>query len=579
MKKILVFLKDYKKETFFAPLFKFLEASFELMVPIVMASLIDIGISNKDVSYIGKCCAILVSLGIIGLICAITAQYFAAKAATGMSTQMRHALFSKIQRFSFTDIDHLGTSTLITRMTSDVNQVQSGVNLVLRLFLRSPSIVFGAAVMSFVVDKKAAVVFAVVIPLLSVIVFSIMLVTMPLYRKVQEKLDRVLLMTRETLTGVRVLRAFNKEEEQKEEFRSDNQVLTDAQIFAGRISALMNPATYIVVNVGLIVLIYTGAVRVQYGALTQGQVVALVNYMSQILVELIKLANLIITVTKAMASGRRIQEILEVPEESEKESEIEIFDEKIPVVEFDHVSLTYKNAMQESLSDISFKAYKGQIIGIIGGTGSGKSSLMNLIPGFYPATKGHINVFGKDVTEWNAKELRSRMGIAFQKPVVFKGTIRDNLCWGKENATDGEIEAALEMSQAREFVEKKEQKLDTLIEQSGRNLSGGQKQRLTIARALVGNPDILLLDDSTSALDYATEAKFRQQFYAMKERPLIFLSSQRVATVRDADCILVMDDGKMVGRGTHGELLKTCDVYREIYLSQTSKEVAGNERI
>ena len=579
MKKLLVYLKNYKKETFCAPLFKFLEASFELLVPLVMASLIDVGIAGKDISYIGKCCAVLISLGIIGLICAITAQYFAAKAATGFSTEVRHELFKKIQGFSFSTVDRLGTSTLITRMTSDINQVQSGVNLVLRLFLRSPSIVFGAAVMAFIVDRKAAVIFAVVIPVLSVIVFSIMLVTMPLYRKVQEKLDRVLLMTRENLTGVRVLRAFNKEEEQKREFHSDNQVLTDAQKFAGTISALMNPLTYVVVNGGLVILIATGAFRVNTGALTQGQVVALVNYMSQILIELIKLANLIITVTKAMASGKRIREILEMEEEDRDTGADEmVIRGSEPAVEFDHVSLTYQNAARESLTDISFKAYAGQIIGVIGGTGSGKSSLVSLIPGYYPVTGGKICVLGQDIKNVNLNKLRKNIGMVFQKSVLFKGTVRENICWGKENASEEEIREALSIAQAEDFVNEKEGGLDAVIEQNGRNLSGGQKQRLTIARALVGKPKILILDDSTSALDYATEARLRGLLFKMKDRPLIFIVSQRASTVKNADKILVMDDGHLAGSGTHRELIENCEVYQEIYYSQFSEEVAENER-
>ena len=579
MKKLLCFLKNYKKETFCAPLFKFLEAAFELFVPLVMASMIDVGIAGKDIHYIGKCCAILISLGVIGLICAITAQYFAARAATGFSTEVRHELFKKIQGFSFSTIDTIGTSTLITRMTSDINQVQSGVNLVLRLFLRSPSIVFGAAVMAFIVDRKAAVIFAVVIPLLSVIVFSIMLITMPLYRKVQEKLDRVLLITRENLTGVRVLRAFNKEEEQKEEFHSDNQILTDAQKFAGTISALMNPLTYVVVNAGLVILIVTGAVRVDKGVLTQGQVVALVNYMSQILIELIKLANLIITVTKAMASGRRIQEILDIEEEETTvDGQKSNWTENVPLVEFEDVSLTYKNASQESLSDISFKAYAGQVIGVIGGTGSGKSSLVHLIPGFYQASKGKVRIMGQDVEKADLKELRKCIGMVFQKSVLFKGTIRENIVWGNENASDKEIYDALSMAQALDFVNEKEGKLNAPVEQGGRNLSGGQKQRLTIARALVGRPQILILDDSTSALDYATDAALRRGLLNMEDRPLIFLVSQRASTVKNADSILVMDDGRLAGQGTHDELIRSCDVYREIYRSQFSKEVAEDER-
>ena len=577
MKKLLVFLKHYKIETIMAPLFKLLEASFELFVPLVMASLIDIGIGNKDEGYIIKCCVVLISLAVIGLVCAITAQYFAAKAATGFSTELRHALFSRIQAFSFSQIDKMGTSTLITRMTSDINQVQSGVNLVLRLFLRSPCIVFGAAIMAFRVDRRGAVVFAVVIPLLSFVVFSIMLFTMPLYKKVQSRLDQVLLVTRENLTGSRVLRAFNKEEDEKIRFSQNNQVLTNAQKYAGRISALMNPITYLIVNGGLICLIYLGAVRVNIGALTQGQVVALINYMSQILVELIKLANLIITVTKSLASADRIKDIIETEPEQMDGNEREAASLSGPEVEFKNVSLTYKNAGEETLTDISFAADKGEIIGVIGGTGSGKTSLVHLIPGYYRATGGEIKIFGKNIDEYAPEFLRKKVGMVFQKAVLFKGSIKENICWGNENASDEEVETALRISQAEEVVKGKKEGLQFLVEQGGKNLSGGQRQRLTIARALLGKPDILILDDSSSALDYATDARLRKELWNMKDRPLIFLVSQRTATVRWADRILVLDDGRLVGNGKHEELLEHCEVYREIYHSQFSKEVAVNE--
>lgn len=581
MKSLFVYLKNYKKETILAPLFKLLEAFFELFVPLVMASVIDVGIANSDRSYIVKMCLVLVTLGIIGLICSITAQYFAARAATGFSAQLRHALFAHIQSFTFTEIDTVGTSTLITRMTSDVNQVQSGVNLVLRLFMRSPFIVFGAMVMAFTVDTKAALVFVVTIPLLSVVVFGIMLITMPLYKKVQESLDRVLLVTRENLTGARVIRAFNKENDERERFEKGNQLLTDAQKFVGRISGLMNPLTYIIVNGAVIVLIYIGAVRVDIGVLTQGQVVALINYMSQILIELVKLANLIITVTKAIACGNRIQSIFEVQPQMKSGSLKWKMDdgsiESVPVVEFDHVSLTYKGAGAESLSDISFRAMKGQTIGVIGGTGSGKSSLVNLIPRFYEATAGEVRIAGKRIEEYAAETLRGKIAVVPQKAVLFKGSIEENLRWGKEDATSEEIEEALEISQAKEFVDVKPGRLEFPIEQGGRNLSGGQRQRLTIARALVKKPEILILDDSASALDFATDAKMRGAIRSMKGCPTVFIVSQRASSVQYADQILVLDDGELSGVGTHDDLLETCPAYQEIYYSQFPKEVAVSE--
>ena len=581
MKTLIVHLKDYKKESILAPLFKMLEALFELFVPLVMAAVIDVGIAQKDTGYIIRMCLVLVALGIIGLVCSITAQYFAAKAAAGFGTGVRHALFWHIQNFSFSEMDTIGTATLITRMTSDINQVQSGVNLVLRLFLRSPFIVFGAMIMAFTVDVQAALVFVVAIPLLSVIVFGIMLITMPLYRKVQAYLDRVLLTTRENLTGARVLRAFNKEEEEIRQFEEGNQLLTDAQKFVGRISGLMNPLTYIVVNGAIIVLIYIGALRVNVGDLTQGEVVALINYMSQILVELVKLANLIITVTKALACAKRIESVLEV--KSGMKDGTVLWDESAvqkgtdAAVEFDHVSLTYKGSAGESLTDISFRAEKGQTIGIIGGTGSGKSSLVNLIPRFYDVTKGTVRIGGRDVRDYRVKDLRSHIGMVLQKAVLFKGTIAENLRWGKEDATDREIEEALEISQAKEFVDAKAGRLDFRIEQSGRNLSGGQKQRLTIARALVRKPEILILDDSASALDFATDAALRGAIRGMRENPTVFIVSQRASSIQYADQIIVLDDGKMAGIGTHEELLAHCPEYQEIYYSQFPKEVASND--
>ena len=581
MKTLLAYLKDYKKESILAPLFKMLEASFELFVPLVMAAIIDVGIANQDKPYIVKMCFVLIALGIIGLVCSITAQYFAAKAATGVGTGIRHGLFEHIQKFTFTEMDQLGTSTLITRMTSDINQIQSGVNLVLRLFLRSPFIVFGAMIMAFTVDVKAALVFVVTIPLLSLIVFGIMLVTMPMYKKVQADLDQVLLATRENLTGARVIRAFNKEEDETKRFENANQILTDAQKYVGRISGMMNPLTYIIVNGAIIALIYVGAVRVDIGDLTQGQVVALINYMSQILVELVKLANLIISVTKAAACLNRVESVLAVKPDmnegdvrwksnsSEADRDLK---NKIPVVEFSHVSLTYKGTSDTSLSDINFCAEKGQTIGIIGGTGSGKSSLVNLIPRFYDATDGTVKINGRDIKEYQTENLREHIGVVLQKAVLFKGSIADNLRWGKEDATEQEMYEALDISQAREFVDTKQGGLEFQIEQGGRNLSGGQKQRMTIARALVRKPEILILDDSASALDFATDAALRKSIKEMKNQPTVFIVSQRAASIQYADQIIVLDDGAMAGIGTHKELMKNCEVYRQIAMSQLSEE-------
>lgn len=585
MKTLLAYLKDYKKESILAPLFKMLEASFELFVPLVMAAIIDVGIANQDKPYIVKMCFVLIALGIIGLVCSITAQYFAAKAATGVGTGIRHGLFEHIQKFTFTEMDQLGTSTLITRMTSDINQIQSGVNLVLRLFLRSPFIVFGAMIMAFTVDVKAALVFVVTIPLLSLIVFGIMLVTMPMYKKVQAELDQVLLATRENLTGARVIRAFNKEEDETKRFENANQILTDAQKYVGRISGMMNPLTYIIVNGAIIALIYVGAVRVDIGDLTQGQVVALINYMSQILVELVKLANLIISVTKAAACLNRVESVLTVKPDmnegdvrwksnsSEADRDLK---NKIPVVEFSHVSLTYKGTSDTSLSDINFCAEKGQTIGIIGGTGSGKSSLVNLIPRFYDATDGTVKINGRDIKEYQTENLREHIGVVLQKAVLFKGSIADNLRWGKEDATEQEMYEALDISQAREFVDTKQGGLEFQIEQGGRNLSGGQKQRMTIARALVRKPEILILDDSASALDFATDAALRKSIKEMKNQPTVFIVSQRAASIQHADQIIVLDDGAMAGIGTHEELLKDCPIYQEIYYSQFPKEAVVN---
>lgn len=567
MTKLLVYLKDYKKESVLGPLFKLLEASFELIVPLVVASMIDVGIAGGDRGYILKMCLVMATLGLIGLICSVTAQYFAAKAAVGFATKLRHGLFEHIQKLSFSQMDREGTSTLITRITSDINQVQSGVNLVLRLFLRSPFIVFGAMIMAFTVDVKAALIFVVVIPILSAIVFGIMLVSIPLYKKVQGALDRVLGITRENLTGVRVIRAFGQEEAEISKFDGETDALRHVQMVAARISALMNPLTYVVINGGLMVLIYVGAVRVEAGILTQGQVVALVNYMSQILVELVKLANLIITVTKAVACGNRIQSILEEPAGmDEKDSR---GDEKLTgCVEFDHVSMRYYEGGEEALTDIYFKASKGQTIGVIGGTGSGKSSLVNLIPRFYDAEKGSVKVDGVDVKEYDLTALRDKIGVVMQKAVLFHGTIRENLKWGNESASDEELWEALRTAQAEEFVLQKKGKLDEMIEQEGRNLSGGQKQRLSIARALVKKPEILILDDSASALDYATDAALRRSLKEMPGETTVFIVSQRASSLMHADIIIVLDDGNVAGMGTHEELLTSCEVYQEIYYSQ-----------
>ena len=577
MKRLLVYLKDYRKESILGPLFKLLEASFELLVPLVMAAIIDKGIANRDTGYVIRMCLVMVALGIIGLICSVTAQYFAAKAAVGFATGVRHALFSHIQKLSYTEIDTLGTSTMMTRMTSDVNQAQSGVNMTLRLFLRSPFIVFGAMIMAFTINVRAAMIFVVTIPLLSIVVFGIMLITMPLYKKVQAGLDKVLGTTRENLTGVRVLRAFNKEEEERERFSERNESLTKMQIFAGRISALMNPITYVIINGAVAVLIWTGAIQVDSGIITQGEVVALVNYMSQILVELIKLANLIITITKALACAGRIAAVLETePDMTASALEEWKADQDTGLrgtVEFSHASLIYKNAGAESLTDVNFRAERGQTIGVIGGTGSGKTSLINLIPRFYDVSDGAVLVDGVNVKDYPFEVLREKIGVVPQTAVLFKGTIAENLRWGKKDADEKEMWEALELSQAKEFVEKKEGGLDWSVAQGGRNLSGGQRQRLTIARALVKKPEILILDDSASALDFATDARLRKAIRGMKEKLTVFIVSQRASSIQYADQIVVLDDGAVVGIGTHEELLESCGVYQEIYYSQFPKEV------
>lgn len=570
MKKLLVYLKGYEKETVLAPLFKMLEALFELFVPLVMAAVIDVGIGGHDRDYVIRMCLVLIALGVIGLACSITAQYFAAKAATGFSTVLRRELFAHIQSLSYTEMDNLGTSTLITRMTSDINQVQSGVNLVLRLFLRSPFIVFGAMIMAFTVDVKAAMIFVVAIPMLSVVVFGIMIWTMPLYRRVQGALDKVLGLTRENLTGVRVIRAFCLEEQEQTHFCEKNERLTDMQKFVGKISGLMNPLTYIIVNGAVVVLLHTGAIRVDQGIITTGAVVALVNYMNQILVELVKLANLIINITKSVACGNRIQSVLEIPSSMKNGSDTNLA--RADEVVFDHVGLTYAQAGTESLTDIDFSAKAGQTIGIIGGTGSGKSSLVNLIPRFYDATAGAVKINGKNVKDFDLEALRKMVGIVPQKAVLFKGTIEDNLRWGKKDATEEELWEALETAQAAEFVRERADGLQAKIDQGGKNLSGGQRQRLTIARALVGHPGILILDDSASALDFATDAALRKALREMKGNPIVFIVSQRTSSIRHADQIIVLDDGMVAGIGTHQELLENCPVYQEIHYSQFDRK-------
>ena len=618
MKELLKYIKDYKKECVLGPLFKLLEACFDLTVPIVMAKIIDEGIAKSDSRFILVYGGVLILLAAVGLLSSITAQYFAAKAAVGFATNLRHGLFKHIESLSFTEMDTVGISTLITRMTSDINQMQSGVNMALRLFLRSPFIVFGAAVMAFTVDVKAAIVFAVVIPILAVVVLGIMAVSMPLYRKVQAGLDGILGRTRQNLTGVRVIRAFDKEEAEKSDFNNENQILTNLQLLVGKISALTNPVTYIFLNVALVVLLYVGAIRVDGGLLTQGKVIALVNYMSQILIELIKLANTIVLSTKAVACGKRIQTVFEMKPSiiedfvSEDEESISLKDTdsaksgklksdtnndmkntialgkdlsnnsadknvKGAEVVFENVDLTYKGAGDKSLENISFTASAGSTIGIIGGTGSGKSSLVNLIPRFYDATAGKVLIDGKNVKDYKVSEVRSIVGIVMQKAVLFKGSIRENMKWGNDKATDDEINFALENAQAAEIVAGKEGGLDYMIEQSGRNLSGGQKQRFTIARALVRRPKVLILDDSASALDFATDAKLRKSLKQLGYEPTTFIVSQRTSSIKHADMILVLDDGKVVGKGTHDELLENCEVYHEIYMSQFKDKKADGE--
>ena len=571
MKKLLIYLKDYKIESVLAPLFKMLEALFELFVPIVMAKVIDIGIPAGDRSYVIRMCLVMILLGIIGLVCSITAQYFSAKAACGFATKLRHSLFEHIQSLSFTKMDTVGTSTLITRMTSDINQVQNGVNMFLRLFMRSPFIVVGAMVAAFIIDVRSAIIFAVAIPLLSVIVFIIMYVSIPLYKKVQSRLDTVLGITRENLTGSRVIRAFHKEEGEIKRFEEANGDLSSLQIFVGKISALMNPATYAVVNLSIVAIIWVGGIRVNTGAISQGEVVALINYMSQILVELIKLANLIVLINKAIACGNRVQSVFEISSSMSESPDQSIDTETDNAVEFKDVSLRYGSSETDSLSEITFSAKKGETIGIIGGTGSGKSSIVNMIPRFYDAFSGEVLVDGKNVKDYSIKALRGKVGVVPQKAVLFNGTIRENLLWGNENASDEDIYEALKISQAIDVVEGRRKGLDSEVAQGGKNFSGGQRQRLTIARALVRKPEILILDDSASALDFATDAALRKAIREMENSPTVFIVSQRASSIQYADKIIVLDDGRIAGIGSHDSLLESCGVYQEIYYSQFPK--------
>lgn len=572
MDQIIKLMKGYSRECVLGPLFKLLEASFELMIPLVVARIVDVGIASGDNGYIVRMCLLMVLLGVVGLACAVTAQYFAAKAAVGVSARLRSALMRKMLGFSYTQIDTLGTSTMITRMTSDVNQVQNGVNLTLRLLLRSPFVVFGAMIMAFTIDAQAALVFVGVIPVLCLVVFGIMLITMPMYKRVQARLDGITSAVRQNLSGVRVLRAFCKEEEEISVFRTRTQELAASQISAGRVSALMNPLTFVIVNLAVIILIRVGAIKVYDGVLTQGLVIALYNYMSQILVELVKMANLIITITKAVACGNRIGAVLAI-DTAEQEGDMR---QIRGCVEFRDVSVRYSGAAGDALEGITFRAEPGQTIGVIGGTGSGKTSLVNLIPGLYPADRGQVLIDGIPVGKLDPDSLRRQIGIVPQKAVLFRGSIRENLCWGKDDASDAELWEALDTAQAREVVKDKPGELDAMVEQGGSNFSGGQRQRLTIARALVRQPKILILDDSASALDYATDARLRMSIRNVKHPPTTFIVSQRAASVRYADLILVLDDGELVGKGTHEELLRNCSVYQEIYYSQFRKEDEAN---
>ena len=612
MKRLLSYMKDYKKESILGPLFKMLEASFELFVPLVVARMVDVGIHNRDVGYVMKMGGLLVLLGVIGLACSLTAQYFAAKASVGAATSLRNDLFAHIGAPAYAEIDTVGTSTLITRMTSDINQVQNGVNMTLRLLLRSPFVVFGAMIMAFTVDVRTAMVFAVTIPVLCIVVFGILLVSMPLYKKVQRQLDRVLLTTRENLLGVRVIRAFNRQKNETVAFEEENSLLVKIQVFVGKISALLNPVTYVIINLAIVAVVWTGGRQVDAGVISQGKVIALVNYMSQILAELIKMANLIILISKAMACMNRVDSVFQVKSSIEDGSFAGVGGEavsgtagtvaseagaagtaaseagaagaagdsaspdatpsRVPMVEFDHMDFVYAGAKEPALEDITFRAEPGETIGIIGGTGSGKSTLVNMIPRFYEATRGRVAVNGRDVREYTQNGLRSRIGVVPQRAVLFKGTLRDNMRWGRADASDEDIYRALDMAQAREFVDQKGEGLELWISQEGKNLSGGQRQRLTIARALVRKPDILILDDSASALDFATDARLRSAIRRGTGSMTVFIVSQRAASIKQADRILVLDDGRIAGQGTHRELLRDCSVYREICLSQLSKE-------
>ena len=568
VKSLFAYMRSYKKECILGPLFKLLEATFELLVPLVMAAVIDVGIARADRGYVGRMCLVMAGLGVVGLVCSITAQFFAAKASVGIAAKLRHNLFAHIQTLSYTEMDTVGTSTLITRMTSDINQVQNGLNLALRLLLRSPFVVFGAMVMAFTIDWKAALVFVVAIPLLAAVVFGVMLWTMPRYKQVQAGLDRVLSATQENLTGVRVVRAFGKEEAETQRFEGENQALTHLQVFVGRVSTLMNPATYVLINLATAVLLWVGALQVDTGVLTQGEVVALLNYMSQILVELIKLANLILNITKALACANRVAGVMEVEPSLTGPEAAKAREGADRGVRFAGVGLTYRGAGGASLSGISFVAGPGQTVGVIGGTGSGKTSLVNLIPRFYDATQGAVEIGGVDVKDWPLDKLRERIGVVPQKAVLFQGTIRENLQWGKPGATEEELWQALETAQAADFVREKPRGLDSPVEQGGRNFSGGQRQRLTIARALVRKPEILILDDSASALDFATDARLRKAIQEMEGGPTVFIVSQRASSLRHADVIVVLDDGEAVGVGTHEQLLESCPVYQEIVGSQ-----------
>ena len=572
MKHLLKYMKGYGKECVLGPLFKLLEASFELLIPFVVAAIVDTGIANSDTGYIVNMCLVMIALGVIGMICAFTAQYFAARAAVGFAARLRHSVMEHILKLSYSQIDTIGTSTMVTRMTADINQVQNGVNLTLRLLLRSPFVVFGAMIMAFLIDFDAALVFVGLIAVLCVIVFGIMLITMPMYKRVQSGLDNVTAATRQNLAGVRVLRAFCKESSEITEFEKNTDILTNRQLSAGRISALMNPVTFVIVNLAVVLLVREGAIKVEGGMLTQGLVIALYNFMTQILVELIKMANLIISMTKAAACANRVSAVMQIqPEDAVSGKTLDTLKGHVA---FRNVSARYAGAAEDSLENISFTAQPGQTIGVIGGTGSGKSTLVNLIPGFYPVSQGQVLVDGADVRDLDAGSLRGRIGIVPQKAVLFKGTIRENLRWGNENATDEELWDALTIAQAREVVKDKAGELDAEVQQGGSNFSGGQRQRLTIARALVRKPSILILDDSASALDYATDAALRMAIRNMKNAPTTFIVSQRAASVRFADQILVLDDGCLVGKGTHEELLESCEVYQEIYYSQFPKEVA-----